>query len=296
MHPTVRVATWNCFGAIASLRGFLAASPVFPRRLRARAIRSLFARCDVVCVQENWLPFVTDALEEAAELAELHFWHDRADAPTRSPFGGGLAILARAPIRARFVPFESAATGFDRFADKGFAIAEVRLPGRAPLRVVNVHMQADDPRHDPPAFRRARAAQIEALVAAAKPNGMPTIVAGDLNVAEGSAEYDQVLRPALETHGFVDHGAGRGLHTFDVVRNDLLRHLEPHDRHGPRRLDYLWSAAGQTTELREKSAELCLHEPIDEETIPGARAFASDHFGLEVELELVTKPGTDLSF
>lgn len=289
MTGRLRVATWNCFGTIASLRGFIAAMPMFPRRLRARAVRKLFERCDVVCVQENWLPFVTDALAEAAELAELHFWHDHVRSSGRSPFGSGLAILARAPVSATFVRFEGGATGFDRFADKGLAIAEVALPGRSPIRVVNAHLQSDDPKHDPKAFRRARAAQVDAVVDAVRPNGIPTILAGDFNVAEGSDEYHEVLRPRLEALGFVDHGAGRGLHTFDAGRNDLLRHCEPHDHHGPRRLDYLWSAPSPDKALREHAARLCLDEPLDEESIAGARAFASDHFGLEVELELVDR-------
>ncbi len=287
MAPRVRIATWNCFGSITSLQGLLLARPRFPERLVSPALPRALAAFDVVCVQENFLPFVTTALEEVAHEARMRLWYDR-DLPgiaERSVFGGGLAILSRrAPRSVTFTTFEGRSHGFDAYACKGFAVAEFDSPGGR-YRVVNTHLQADDPVFGVGDARAVRAAQFEALLAALDPR-VPTVLAGDLNVPYGSDEYAATVAPALDRAGLRDHGAGLPLVTFDPVTNDLLRAVGPTEV--PARLDYVLSLGSDALRWTERAApRLVLAEPLDEPLDGGrGRMFASDHYGLGVTLEL----------
>ena len=145
-RPTqIRVATWNCFGAISDFRGFLVNRPRWPSRFLHPTLRSAFQSFDVVCVQENFIPYVTDALEEVASAHGMHLWHDRheAHATARSPVGGGLAILSRHRLaRCEFIPFDGPAAGMDAYAAKGMVSAMLELPDGSRLRIVNFRISA----------------------------------------------------------------------------------------------------------------------------------------------------------
>ena len=126
-----------------------------------------------------------------------HFGYPPAD-PRELPFGLGLAILSRTPLRDAFVEtIPSPAVEFDFFGEKKTPTDRVMIgattdvAGRA-LRLVNVHLLAffmlktDSRAH--PEQRRQVAEKLRAAQAA----GAPLVLTGDFNVRdhEGlAAEY-----------------------------------------------------------------------------------------------------------
>ena len=292
MPDRIRVATWNCFGVPAGVFGFLFGSPHLPERFRIAQIARALASYDVVCVQESFLDAVAEFFDELADLLGLHLWHDRMlpHVRERSMFGGGLAILATQPLDVAFKIFPAKASGFDAWACKGYATCELTTRSGAAFRLVNMHLQSEDPKDEPAVYLRARAAQIDSFLdgLAALTDKKPTIVCGDLNVPEGSDEYHRVLLPRMAAHGFTDVGSGMGLLTYTPARNALLRALDPHAIEA--RYDYVWTADGERHHFRVRTPpELLLAEPLSavDETAPPL--FASDHFGIGVELELLER-------
>jgi len=161
--------------------------------------------------------------------------------------------------------------------------------------VVNTHLQADDPNVPVSACREARSAQLAALALALAPlrrARTPVIVCGDLNVAHGTDEYDELSSLLGESsdgepHGaFLDLAAGAGLHTYDVDRNDLAATFY---LGGPDRalFDYIWVSPGFTAH----EVRTILDEPLPDLGAPppphAARPFPSDHFGVGATLHIL---------
>jgi endonuclease/exonuclease/phosphatase family metal-dependent hydrolase len=242
-------------------------------------------------VQENLLDGVRARLEhlkEAAGFAELWFDPMGPDLEDGTFVGGGLAILSRWAIDVRFVRLARGA-GPDGFARKGLAAAKVVLPSGRVIHVVNTHLQADDPNVPQAMCRVARAAQLAGLsqsLAALRDSGAPTVLCGDMNVAHGTDEYDD-MRRALGGK-LLDLAAEAGLSTYDVDRNDLAATFHPG---GPGRalFDYIMTSHG-SFEARE--IRTILDEPLREDVLGcppsyAARPFPSDHFGVGVTLDLI---------
>ncbi len=284
----IRLATWNCFGAPQSLEDFLEGRPFWPERLTAPAVVETLSRYDIVCIQENFVGGVHERLESlrvAGGFSDL--WHDPLgpDGEDKTLVGGGLVILSRFPIQARFFRL-ARGVGADGFARKGLALAEVRLPGGRELCLANTHLQADDGRVSPAECIEVRTSQIEALCDALRAplsSGVPTVLCGDLNVPCGTDEYERLAR--LLGEGMTDLTARAGLLTYDTTQNDVARAFH---EGGPERalIDYVWSSR----RVSAKQIGMELVEPIGD--LAGSpdryagRAFASDHFGVGVTIEI----------
>ena len=266
--------------------------PHLPERLRLGPIARALSGYDVICVQESFLDSVADFLAELADRLGMMLWHDRMlpHIRERSPFGGGLAILAPQPLDVVFEPFAVRASGFDAWACKGFASCDMRTASGARYRVVNLHLQSDDPKQYPALYGQARAAQLSVLLDALDRSGepRPTVVCGDLNVQEGSDEYHQVLLPSMRDRGFVDVAEGLGLVTYAPGKNALLARLDPHAPDV--RIDYVWTRdAGEHRWRVLDAPRLILSEPLvpdADERAGSVPLFASDHFGIGVDLAL----------
>lgn len=285
----VRIATWNCFGAPTCADEFFAGTPFWPQRLESPTVTAALADFDVVCIQENLVDRVRESLERlqrAAGFAELWFDPMGPDLDDGTFVGGGLAILSRFPLRARFARLPRG-MGPDSFARKGLAIAEVRLPSGRALHVINTHLQADDANVSAADARDARAAQLEELAEIVGPllrTGEPTILCGDLNVAHGTDEYD-AMRAALG-RDLLDLAARAGLTSYDIERNDLAARFHPG---GPERalLDYILASPARLAPI---DVATFLDEPLaDVADCPpsyAARPFSSDHFAVGATFEL----------
>jgi endonuclease/exonuclease/phosphatase family metal-dependent hydrolase len=280
----VRVATWNCFGVPGGFVGLLTGRPNLPERLRSAPIARALAPYDVICIQENFLDSVSEFVEELADLLDMRVWHDRMlpEVLERSVFGAGLAILSAQPLEVRLRMFDVPACGMDMWASKGFASCELRTPSGASFRVVNLHLQSDDPPLRPSIYGPARSAQLRVLLDDLdRLEKMPTIVCGDLNVPEGSDEYREILLPSMRTYGFTEVAEGMGLQTYSPSRNWMVKKYDPHAL--DMRVDYVWTRSGDGRRFRtEGTPKLLLEEPLDERE----GLFASDHFGVGVDLVL----------
>lgn len=285
----VRVATWNCFGAPPTADDFFEGRPFWPERLESRAVIETLTMFDIVCVQENLVARVRASLERIQrEAGFLELWCDPMgpDLEDGTFAGGGLAILSRFPMRVRFQRLPRGA-GPDGFARKGFAIADVTMPSGRVLHVVNTHLQADDSLVPLEQCRRARREQLRLLAEALAPyKRSPAILCGDLNIAHGTDEYEE-MRRALgdELH---DLAAKAGLTTYDAQVNDVAAAFHSG---GPERalIDYIMAMEARFV---PKDVRVILDEPLPDlsgapATYTRPRGFVSDHFGIGVTLEIV---------
>ncbi len=286
MSSRVRVATWNCFGVPSGLLGVVLGKPHHPARFRVEAIARAFGAYDVVCVQESFLDDVATFFHDVADRLGRHLWHDRQlpHVLARSRFGGGLVIIDTSPLEVSFETFAERGCGFDAWAIKGFAVCSPRTHEGERYRLVNLHLQSDDPILAPHVYKPARMAQLEALLAALeRPDlpgaGLPTIICGDLNVPEGSDEYHQLLVPRMRAFGFHDVAAGYGLHTYSRTKNAIVARLD--ERATDVRVDYIF---GDARVRAISEPHLLLADSIGHVDEPPV--FASDHFGIGIELEL----------
>ncbi|MEO7095023.1 MAG: endonuclease/exonuclease/phosphatase family protein [Polyangiales bacterium] len=281
------MATWNCFGVPSGLYGVLFGEPHLPKRFRIPQIARALAAYDVICVQESFLDSVAAFFAELAEDLGMHLWHDRMlpHVVQRSTFGGGLAILAREPLDVTFEMFATRGCGFDAWACKGYATCELKTPSGKAFRLVNLHLQSDDPKLAPHVYLPSREAQLDHLLAGLRRIAppLPTLLCGDLNVPEGSDEYHQVLAPRMHAHGYVDVASGLGLHTYAPAKNSLLARLEPDAADA--RFDYILTRDAADRSFRVVAPpQLFLTEALGEPH--EGPLFASDHFGIGVELQL----------
>ena len=289
MPERVRVATWNCWGAPGGVYGFLTGTPNAPERLRSQEIARSLRSYDVICIQENFLDKVASFIEEVADLLGMEVWHDRMlpHVMQKSTYGAGLAILSAQPLDVTLEMFSSKASGFDAYASKGYATCELTTRGGERFRVVNLHLQSDDPKWAPEIHQRARSAQIAALVDGLERLGsVPTVLCGDLNVPAGSDEYHQVLLPRMRAIGFCDIAEGLELFTYAPARNSMLARHTPDDKIDAR-FDYIWTRDTPRRGFQMVSPpELLLADPFPRQSARGQLLYASDHFGIGVELEL----------
>lgn len=151
-----------------------------------------------------------ERLRAALPGHHAHFAYPPAD-PRELPFGIGLAIFSRAPLRDTFAaPLPSPAVEFDFYGvkktptDRLLIGATTEIDGR-PLRLLNTHLLAffmlksDSRAH--PCQRRLVAGHLRAARAA----GLPALLSGDFNVrdheglaAEFSAEgFSTVQKSAV---------------------------------------------------------------------------------------------------
>lgn len=282
---SVRLATWNCFGAPQSLEDFLEGRPFWPERLLSPSVIEALSGYDIVCIQENFVGGVHERLEAlrvAGGFSEL--WHDPPgpDGVDKTLVGAGLVILSRFPLKARFLRLPRG-VGADGFARKGAALAEVRLPGGRELFLVNTHLQADDGRVSPEECHAVRKDQVDVLADALRDplaSGVPTVLCGDLNVPCGTSEYERLARRLGE--GLSDHTARAGLLTYDTERNDVARAFH---EGGPERalIDYVWTSRRAAPTRIGMELVAPLGELSGCPARYEGRAFASDHFAVGVE-------------
>lgn len=273
------IATWNCFGQGQGFVDALTANRApYRERLSHDHVTTTLANANVVCIQEvlskdaetffDGLGTVRVRDENGAQLAS---------ATLR---GSGLGIASRHTLSShRLSPFGGPRTGWDRLARKGTLHARVDVDG-VEIDVLTGHLQSG---YDV-AATRARTFQIEELgrrVAELGSDDRAFVVAGDFNVCglgRDQREYE-TLRRALP--GFEDLGAAEDLPTFDPhpERNSLAHEHEPGSR--PQRIDYLFMRPPRRgARVRPRSVTRIFDRPI------GARAFASDHFGLAATLDI----------
>lgn len=227
--PTVRVLSYN----VRSMRD--------DRAALGRVISS--AAPDVVCVQEA--PRFARWRSLCAELARrsglVVVTGGRAAAAQLILSGLGVDVVSTAQVRF------SADRGLHR---RGAAIAVLRRHG-ATFAVAGTHLDVVEP----PRLRHV--AELDRALAVHVPAGVPTIVAGDMNAAPGSATWRALTRE--RTDAFAAAGDGPG---YTSTATDPRQ-----------RIDGIFAGPGITV----RSARVVEH--------PDA-ARASDHLPVLAELEI----------
>ncbi|AGL18841.1 endonuclease/exonuclease/phosphatase family protein [Actinoplanes sp. N902-109] len=157
---------------------------------------------DVVVVQENWRPDGAPSLarQAAAECgypayAELDVISGRSllelgvapDAPRDRTGGWGLAIMSRIPWRGLSALSLGAARG-DVVGARRALTADIPLGADGMLRVVDVHL-THRLVHGP--------AQLRRLLAGLGDTGVPTVIAGDLNMCRPTVFLAGAYRPVV---------------------------------------------------------------------------------------------------
>lgn len=211
---------------------------------------------DVACLQEvdehfgarsawedqaGWLAGLLDM--QVAFGANLDLDPERASEPPRRY---GNAILSRHPLDeiAR-----ATLPGGDE--PRGLLSARVRLGGSS-VRCHVTHLEQ--------ASARARRNQARTVVDAVSASPGPSVVAGDLNAADGAGELAAFRERFVDAWDSAGTGAG---HTYRADRPD-------------RRIDYVW----HTSDLVTRHAEV-LASP------------ASDHLPLLVDIAVASEDGAD---
>lgn len=237
--------------------------------LIAAEIRRLDA--DVVCLQEVPWRWGSGA-RKLAEQAGLYFLYVRANGNRWTLlFEEGEAILSRYPLRDAAVVELRPQAGF--FQHRVALLATAATPW-GDLRLVSTHLT-----HDNPAANRAQAQMLADLLGPAGSAPGPTLVVGDFNALETSAQIRRLVSSS-DGLGWLDayrqaHPADPG---FTCCVDDLTG--EPGQPLG-RRIDYLFAIPGDRP-LRVVDSRLLLEHPA---RLANGWLWASDHLGLLTELE-----------
>ncbi len=188
----LRVLTWNVWGHLGD-----------PLALE-RVLRD--ARPDVACLQEvtRW-PFSRFRLRRLAGRSGLALVSGgRASAGTAVLAGDRVDVLDRAASR---LPVTGRMT-----RPRGTASAVVRLPGSLPVRVMSIHLGLD------PADRARHVGAFAEQLA----DGVPTVVAGDLNERPGGPSWRSLQGHLVDAvpHGDSTFPATRPRSRIDAVLTD----------------------------------------------------------------------------
>lgn len=238
---------------------------------------------------------------------------DQRSGPPESwrAISGGLHTITRdRPItRWTAAPFEAVGELWDpdAWANKGILYTEIDCEGGA-IDLFSTHMFPNvERRSDSEAVRAAQVDQLGRAIDRFGRHENVTVVAGDLNIAGDSREYDRTLVPVLEEHGLVDcwraHREGAGGTSRAAIRNGCPvdpADGPPHHCRGPGeagiRIDYVLLEA--PTPYHELSLEVQSIERAsfwrglappgrffadDDRTVPN---YLSDHLGIDVTLDV----------
>jgi len=232
---------------------------------------------DVAAFQEVWTESAREELVSAGRRAGLaHAWH-----PESAWRGSGLAVLSRAPIReARLHRFTLAGVAervqqADYLGRKGFVECVLDTP-RGEIALVDTHLQAAYTPREHYHYVPLRTAQVVQLAARLRRIERPLILAGDLNLREGDAEYTILsgLARVTDAAAALDRRQDTALTTnpYSTAPNDP-----------PERIDYLFTRDGRERSVAPISIERVLDGTL---RIDGRAAAPSDHAGLVCEFEI----------
>lgn len=282
---TVRIASWNCFGAAQTARAFLLREGApDPHRFRHPSVAAELDAADVVCLQELW---VRDAEALFDRVAHGHKTkdHNRTEWWPFTIGGSGLGVASRHPIvHDKIAAFSRPHSGAERFARKGMLHARIAAFG-VEIDVVTTHLQSGTAVSSR-GVRARHAAELAALVREVGSDERAFLLCGDFNIdgrtSERGNEYATLLG---NLGGFRDLGAEADWPTYHPhPDHNLLAHR--FDRMAPaQRLDYVFfrppvRGAVEVTEFSRR---------LDASLSPfggGAATHPSDHFALAVTLRV----------
>lgn len=245
-------------------------------RAKVLAHNILLAKPDVVVLSEMFVGDGASALKGDLSRSNEYFVH--------GPFAGGSLVnsglvMAFRRRRVRFLgsgfrEFGDSA-GMDSFASKGVAFAKVAVDTGPSLIVLATHMQADVKHR---AVRARQLRNIDAYRKTLVPRhaDWPWLLAGDLNVVGGSAEYmDMMSLLGDPVDSWMAAGNATPGYTWDP-QNSWVDDSSPGER-----LDYV--LLGRSTKGND------LLRPVTSRTqrfMMTDGSDLSDHLGLSTDIEM----------
>ncbi|QQR81081.1 MAG: hypothetical protein IPJ69_02775 [Deltaproteobacteria bacterium] len=142
-------------------------------------------------------------------------------------YGPGLQPLSLLDVdHWEFIPFQTMGAGFERYTQKGFVSAKVRLKDGQWARTILTHLAVGDNVKDV----EIRFSQLKEIIShlESQTEDLPVIMMGDFNIREGTVEY-QRLKKLMQVRGFKN--AYREVHPEMDIRkhytyNDGLLHFQ----------------------------------------------------------------------
>jgi endonuclease/exonuclease/phosphatase family metal-dependent hydrolase len=273
-------------GLLSALGGRLEFAPFVAERLAAlpAALRRLDA--DIVALQEVYRQQHREFI--LAELRDVfpHFAY-RRERHNRG-IENGLMTLSRTPAIGSLTLFHDATIDEKLLDNKGALLCRIELKGGGSLILINLHTTAGSFLLHPeaPKTNRIRSRQIAQMLALAASEAGVTILAGDFNAGPGVSEenFRQVLAAEFESAYDLTHPPDQ-VYTWDPANR--LNSSGPHRSSPPQRIDHVFIrksdlAGGRIGLLR---CEVCCVEAIVP-TPQGEQVTVSDHYGLQVDLEV----------
>lgn len=286
------LATWNSFGVPQAINLTVPFAPdsLWPARFASGLLRGHCDSPDVLCVQE------------LIGSSACGFFDGLASHAHRIRRGGlvfenhGLGVACRLALEhAEEIRFAARGTGSDALIHKGALHVRARLTRGPAIDVVTTHLQSGGA-PEAAAARKLQVVELVAFVNRVADATRPLLVCGDFNIdgLDGARAEYVALAAAMKGAGLRDLDAVGLRATSDPTRNEVLREHEPGSK--PERLDYMFLRVpqGDAFDLRVEAVKLLLDQPLSDiehswaaTTGLGSRPFASDHFGLSVDLSYV---------
>lgn len=258
-------------------------------RLAAAPVHLSAIEADVIALQEVYSRWHIRFLQEALRKSHPYVFFQRKF--IRSVLGNGLMFLSRHPIRAgAFAPMRHVRTMDNALSEKGCLFIEVEAPMIGTLRLVTVHLTADDATSRPKsrADRTGEFAEIEHLLSVARAsNCTPGILLGDFNCSEviSPKKYQRIIEAGYTdaVTALARRPIGSNAVTWDADNpvNAAGRH-----RNSPsQRIDHVFVPHVLQDMIKPLTYSIEFSTP----TVPtsdGQFITLSDHYGLLVRLAL----------
>ena len=284
------------------------------RRARAlgRHIATLNPMYDIVSLQEHWNSWDFGIKDCDADLLSRNIWatgrYHRDDNYYRhKPHGewsdletdGGLSTFTSHSIQLfRENEWDHIPRDNGIKVLHGSTFARIKLRNSITLDVYNVHLLAEGADGCDEACRREELQELrQQIIANSRRSGNPVIVMGDFNIGgppscTGNRNYQDIMQVLDNPRDLwlENHPALPGF-TADCVNNSLLRRVSSGGScQHQERIDYIFIV--DSPALSNSDIQVVVRQPQDIQVarIPGPDGPVSDHFGLDVTLE-IRRPG-----
>lgn len=262
---------------------------------RRRAIAKYLRTCeaDFVGLTELWADAWKDDTINESRYPNFYY---PLDPKLLTPYGSGLLNLSKHELYDGSFSEYRDRVGTDTLSQKGFTRATVYLQrdNQPDIRIYIFTTHAQAGNYEKQVNARNENIRQLADVISDLPENSVVVVCGDLNVVgegpKGNPTQKQYryLSEQMNRIGLIDAyrtiypdaRAERGA-TYDAVNNSLIRKFasDDYEEQVQQRLDYVY-VGSQTKNVRVESARVVA------ENVPGTDIPFSDHYGLEVTIEI----------
>ena len=254
-------------------------------KARAEAIGKNLVKYDLAFFQEAFSAGIRKTIATNAKLTEFY---NRYQVTTAFQLNSGKFTLGRLEItKTDFMPFHSCG-GIQCLAGKGVLYVQFKLKNGKLIDTFNTHLQAFE---KDVKIRQRQLQQSIKFINKINDGSLPALFVGDFNVIASSNEYSSLTNKLF---GFRDIwpevNAGDPGFTWNPDINFWAKY-DYDESTLLQRLDYIFVRDGEDSYWHVNNASLAFDEKVSWNgvyVVP-RKTFASDHFGVEAELELISE-------